>query len=180
MNFKNAILDLVDNGKILSDNNGKAKAFMFFKSAFKKELECFPDFNLNAKSSIEHVSFPADKIKEKPDNLNPCKSTGADGLHPRILKELSNELSLSLSLSQNHSVKENYLKTRRMLVLLNCIKKEKKSLPATIDQIVLLLLFAKSWNQSLKMISLHTWLVTSFQMSNMALFMENAANTTDY
>ena len=136
LNFKNAILDLVDNGKILSDNNGKAKAFMFFKSAFKKELECLPDFNLNAKSSIEHVSFPADKIKEKSDNLNPCKSTGADGLHPRILKELFNELSLSLSLSQNHSVKENYLKTRRMLLLLNCIKKEKKSLPATIDQII--------------------------------------------
>ena len=140
LNFKNAILDLVDNGKILSDNNGKAKAFIFFKSAFKKELECLPDFNLNVKSSIEHVPFPADKIKKKPDNLNPCKSPGADGLHPRILK-LSNELSLPLSFSQNHSVKENYFKTRRMLLLLHCIKKEKKSLPATTDQIVLLLLF---------------------------------------
>ena len=76
LNFKNAILDLVDNGKILSDDNGKAKAFnTFFKSAFKEKLECLPDFNLNVKSSIEHVSFPADKIKEKPDNLNPCKST---------------------------------------------------------------------------------------------------------
>ena len=141
LNFKNAILDLVDNGKILSDDNGKAKAFnTFFKSAFKEKLECLPDFNLNVKSSIEHVPFPADKIKKKPDNLNPCKSPGADGLHPRILK-LSNELSLPLSFSQNHSVKENYFKTRRMLLLLHCIKKEKKSLPATTDQIVLLLLF---------------------------------------
>ena len=38
LNFKNAIPDLVDNGKILSDDNSKAKAFnMFFKSVFTEE-----------------------------------------------------------------------------------------------------------------------------------------------
>ena len=44
------------------------------------------------------VSIPADKIKKKLDNLNPYKSPGPDELHPKILKELSNELSLTLSL----------------------------------------------------------------------------------
>ena len=35
LNFKNAIPDLVDNDKILSDDNSKAKAFnMFFKNVF--------------------------------------------------------------------------------------------------------------------------------------------------
>ena len=35
MNFKNSVPNLVDNGKILSDDSGKAKAFnMFFKSIF--------------------------------------------------------------------------------------------------------------------------------------------------
>ena len=34
LNFKNAIPDLVDNGKILSDNNGKAKAFNMFFEVF--------------------------------------------------------------------------------------------------------------------------------------------------
>ena len=29
LNFKNAIPGLVDNGKIISDNNGKAKAFNY-------------------------------------------------------------------------------------------------------------------------------------------------------
>ena len=92
LNFKNAIPDLVDNGKILSDDTSKAKAFnMFFKSVFTEESDCLPDFNLNVKSSIEHVSFPADKIKKKVDNLNPYKSPGSDELHPKILKELSNE-----------------------------------------------------------------------------------------
>ena len=67
---------------------------MFFKSVFTEESDCLPDFNLNVKSSIEHVSFPADKIKKKLDNLNPYKSPEADKLHPTMLKELSNELSL--------------------------------------------------------------------------------------
>ena len=71
---------------------------MFFKSVFTEKADCLPDFNLNVKPSIEHVSFPADKIKKKLNNSNPYKSSGPDELHPRILKELSNELSLPLSL----------------------------------------------------------------------------------
>ena len=110
LNFKNAIQDLVDNGKIISDVNGKAKAFnMFFKSVFTKEADCLPDFNLNVKSSIENVSFPTDKIKKKLDNLNPYKSPRADGLRPRILKKLSNELSLPLSLIFSKSFSEGEL-----------------------------------------------------------------------
>ena len=71
LNFKNAIPYLVDNSKTLSDDNGKAKGFnMFFKSNFTEELVCLPDVNVNIKSSIEHVSFPVDKIKNKLDNLN--------------------------------------------------------------------------------------------------------------
>ena len=49
-----------------SDDTSKAKAFnMFFKSVFTEESNCLPDFSLNVKSSIEHVSFPADKIKNE-------------------------------------------------------------------------------------------------------------------
>ena len=110
LNFKNAIPDLVDNGKILSDDTSKAKAFnMFFKSVFTEESDCLPDFNLNVKSSIEHVSFPVDKIKKKLDNLNPYIPPGPDELHPRILKELSNELSLPLSLIFSKSFSEREL-----------------------------------------------------------------------
>ena len=82
---------------------------MFFKSVFAEESDCLPGFNLNVKSSIEHVSFPADKIKKKLDNLNPYKSPGPDELHPRILIELSNELSLPLSLIFSKSFSEGEL-----------------------------------------------------------------------
>ena len=62
LNFKNAIPDLLDNGKILSDDTIKAKVFnMFFKSVFTEESDCLSDFNLNVKSCIEHVSFPAEE-----------------------------------------------------------------------------------------------------------------------
>ena len=68
-----------------------------FQKCFYREIS-LPDFNLNVKSFIEHVPFLIDKIKKELDNLNPYKSPRADELHPRILKELSNELSLPLSL----------------------------------------------------------------------------------
>ena len=94
----------------MQEYNGKAKAFnMFFKSVFTGESDCLPYFNLNVKSSIEHVSFPKDKIKKKLDNLNPYKSPGADELHAKILKELSNELSLPLSLIFSKSFSEGEL-----------------------------------------------------------------------
>lgn len=66
MNFKNAIPELVDNDKIISDENGKAKSYnMFFKSVLTKESDHLSGFNLNVKSSIELVSFLTDKIKKE-------------------------------------------------------------------------------------------------------------------
>ena len=64
LNFKNAIPNLVDNGKILSDHASKAKAFnVSFKSIFKEKSARLQYINLNVKFSIEHVSFLPDKIK---------------------------------------------------------------------------------------------------------------------
>ena len=130
LNFKNAIPYLVDNGKILSDDNSKAKTFnVFFKSDFTEKPVCLPDFNLNVKSSIEHVSFPADKIEKKLDNLNPFKSPGTDELHPRVLKELSNELSLHLSLIFSKSFSEGELShdwKDAIITPFHCIKKGEK------------------------------------------------------
>ena len=82
---------------------------MFFKSVLTEESDCFPDINLNVKSSIEHVYFPTDKTKKKLNNLNPYKLPGADELHPRILNELSNELFLSLSLIFSKSFRKGEL-----------------------------------------------------------------------
>ena len=39
LNFKNAIPDLVDNGKILSDDSSKAKAFNVFQKCFYRGIQ---------------------------------------------------------------------------------------------------------------------------------------------
>ena len=110
LNFKNVIPDLVDNGKILSDDNCKANVFnMFFKSVFTEESDCLPHFSVNVKCSIEHVSSPIDKINKKLNNLNPYKSPGPDELHHRIIKDLCNELSLPLCLIFSKSSSEGEL-----------------------------------------------------------------------
>ena len=71
---------------------------MFFKSVFTKEPDCLPDFNLNIKSTIDSVSFPAGKVKKKLDNLNPYKSPGLGELHP-IQKKLSIQLTFNVEFS---------------------------------------------------------------------------------
>ena len=93
--------------------------------------------NVNVKSSIEHISFPTEEIKKKLDNLNPYKSPEADELHPRILKEFSNELSLPLSLIFSKSFNEEELPQHwKDAIITPLHKKEKKSLPATIGELV--------------------------------------------
>ena len=57
-------------------------------------------------SNLQLNMFRSRQIKKKVDNLNPYKSPGPDELHPRILKELSNEFSLPLSLIFSKSFSE--------------------------------------------------------------------------
>ena len=60
--------------------------YVFQNYFFTKASDCLPDFNLNVKSSTDHVCFPIsrtcfpiDKIKR--DNLNASKSPAAEELH---------------------------------------------------------------------------------------------------
>ena len=116
-----------------------------------------------------------DTIKKKLNNLNPYKSPGAEELFPRIKKMLI-QLSVPLSLIFSKSFSD-----WKDAIIVPLHKKGKKCLLATIHQLVWLLLFVKSWSQSLKMIFFHTWLVTRFwQSSSIYLFLEKAASPTYY
>ena len=139
LNFKNVIPDLVDNGKILHYDNCKANAFnMFFKSVFTEESDCLPHFNINVKCSIEHFSFPIDKINKKLNNLNPYKSPGPDELHHRIIKELCNELSLPLCLIFLKSFSEGELaQDWKDAIITPLYKKEEKEFASNYRQISL-------------------------------------------
>ena len=100
---------------------------MFFKNVFKEESYCLPDFNLNVKCSIKHVSFPVDKINKRLNNLNPYKSTEPDELRLRILKELCNVLSLPLCLIFSTSFSEGELAQNWKDAIINpSHKKEEK------------------------------------------------------
>ena len=48
-------------------------------------------------------------MKERLESLNPRKSPGPDGLHPRVLKELSNEISKPLAIIVHKSLDEHIL-----------------------------------------------------------------------
>ena len=65
-------------------------------------------------------------VKSKLKELNPCKSAGVDRLHPRILKELSEELSAPLSIIFTKSFIEGQLREDAIVTPLR--KKKKKSL----------------------------------------------------
>ena len=46
---------------------------------------------------MEELAIDEETIKNKLCNLNVCKSIGPDGVHPTLLKELSNHLCKPLA-----------------------------------------------------------------------------------
>ena len=53
---------------------------------------------------MEELTIDEEMIKTKLDNLNVCKSVGPDGVHPRLLKELSNHLCKPIARLFNNSL----------------------------------------------------------------------------
>ena len=47
---------------------------------------------------LEELKITEEKVKKRLESLNQHKSPGPDGLHPRVLKELSNEISKPLAI----------------------------------------------------------------------------------
>ena len=80
-------------------DSGREKADVdIFSSVFTIE----PDGDIphispvKLRHTMEELTVDEEMIK-KLDNLNVCKSTGPDGVHPRLLKELSNHLCKPLA-----------------------------------------------------------------------------------
>ena len=56
---------------------------------------------------LEELKITEEKLKERLESLNPHKSPGPDGLHPQVLKELSNEISKPLAIIMQKSLDEH-------------------------------------------------------------------------
>ena len=54
--------------------------------------------------NMEELVIDEKMVKKKLDNFNVRKSVGPDGVHPRLLKELSNHLCIPLARLFNNSL----------------------------------------------------------------------------
>ncbi|XP_077989646.1 uncharacterized protein LOC144443981 [Glandiceps talaboti] len=85
-------------GIVSSDNEKAEELNNFFCSVFTKEnfssVPNVPDKLLNTR--LTDIHFTQDTIYKELIKLNSSKAAGPDGLHPRILKELANEISYPL------------------------------------------------------------------------------------
>ena len=77
----------------------------FFSDAFTEEdTSNIPSFHIeDIRKPLEELDITEEKVKERLESLNPHKSPGPDGLHPRVLKELSNEISKPLAIIMLHN-----------------------------------------------------------------------------
>ena len=61
------------------------------------------------KVATPHIEITEAMVKKKLDGLNPNKSAGPDGLHPRVLRELSEVISKPLTTIMHKSLTEEQL-----------------------------------------------------------------------
>lgn len=110
---KHGICDLTDqDGNLTSSDIQKANLLnTFFSSVFTNEktdvIPTLVDRNFTSDLSDLHISN--DMVVKKLNKLNPGKSPGIDGIHPKVLKECSECISEFLSSMFNQSMDSGIL-----------------------------------------------------------------------
>ena len=71
----------------------------FFSSVFTQETDEAPELEeRDFAQKLLEINISEELVLKKLQNLNPTKSQGPDGIHPRILKELSISISKPLTI----------------------------------------------------------------------------------
>ena len=86
-------------GNLTENDQEKAEVLNnFFTSVFTTEdQENIPTFDCGKNVSIDNITKLPEQMKKALSQLKVSKSPGPDGIHPRILKELADELSYPLT-----------------------------------------------------------------------------------
>ena len=122
-----------DDGNYTNSDKEKADVLnQLFTSVFTKENPLVtPLLNPGEKSKgnlISNIVIEEEVVKQKLNELNPFKTPGADNIHPKVLKELSNSLAKPLTIIFNKSIENSVLpKDWKMANITAIFKKGDKS-----------------------------------------------------
>jgi hypothetical protein len=106
------ILDTNGVENIITDDESKSNAFAdYFSTVFNQEPDtCFETLKqVDCQNEMQQLQITDSAVKQKLLKLKVDKSAGPDLLHPRILKELHNELHKPVTHLFNLSLKEGQL-----------------------------------------------------------------------
>lgn len=103
----------------------------FFSSVFTKDDNLHPNLpTRNYNSILSDMECTPEEVQTELNKLNTNKTPGPDGLHPRILNELSSVIALPLCHIFNLSLKESYVpEDWRTAYVVPIFKKGEKSSP---------------------------------------------------
>ena len=99
-------------GNPISTDEGKANILNdYFSSVFTKEnINNLPEFELkNLQETCTEIYISVDEVKKKLQQLDPNKAQGPDKIPAKVLKELSEELALPLTVLFSKSLEKGIL-----------------------------------------------------------------------
>lgn len=103
---KSTIGDLHSDGKTATTDTEKAEVLNdFFSSVFTEEDKTdIPGFSPEMGSSLKDVKIGEEDVIKRLKGLNPNKAMGPDNMHPKLLKELAEQLGPTIYLLYKRSV----------------------------------------------------------------------------
>ena len=119
-------------GKLYTDDKDRADILNdFFASVFTKEDDLnIPHLDESSRSqgiSISDLRVTPEEVEKKLKELNPAKAQGPDGIPPKVLKELSKEIAIPLSLIFNKSLELGKIPDDWKTAVVTAIYKKKGS-----------------------------------------------------
>ena len=103
----------------------------FFKSVYTQEGDTpVPDFDMNVNNTLSQISISKNDLALALKSLNEYKSAGPDRIHPRMLKELADQIAIPLHKLFLRSLSEGKILTKwKEQEIVPIFKKGKKSDP---------------------------------------------------